>query len=348
MTIEEIKALRLRNQHLLQPQPMAQVLHDLNGVQAQFVGHALHALRIRSMEDADSAYLDTVVKGWTVRGTLHLFAQEDLPLYVRCHNGTRYRLNDWSVESFWNQRPDWALTPERQRMLAECVLSALQTGEKSREELKAVCREQGMSAAEERCMFHGWGGGMRQLCDRGFIHYVVSEKKRYRLCPDYTPMRDKEAELEIMRRYFTHFGPATLRDAAYYSGQSQAKVKRWMDALPLRQCLCADKTYYWIDRDSPTAARIPDCLFLAGFDQLLLGYEKCESPFFDKAHLRRIFNMTGIVMPTILLHGSAVGRWKKEKQKLTLWMFQKTGRGDQSRICAAANALWKDIHIVVE
>ena len=55
---------------------------------------------------------------------------------------------------------------------------------------------------------------------------------------------------------------------------------------------------------------VPDCVFLAGFDQLMLGYEKKESVFLHQEHLRGIFNRSGIVLPCLLLDGQAAGQWK--------------------------------------
>lgn len=47
MTIEEIKIRQMTNQHLLKPTDKITVLHDLCGVQAQFMVNAMHSLKIR-------------------------------------------------------------------------------------------------------------------------------------------------------------------------------------------------------------------------------------------------------------------------------------------------------------
>lgn len=54
---------------------------------------------------------------------------------------------------------------------------ALEKQSLTREELKDICREAGMTESEESSMFDQWGGGVRELCERGFINYVVQEKK---------------------------------------------------------------------------------------------------------------------------------------------------------------------------
>lgn len=90
-----------------------------------------------------------------------------------------------------------------------------------------------MTQAEEGSIFHPWGGGIRELCERGFLCGTVSEEKAFRLCPAFTPMEEQDALLEQTRRYFTNYGPASVRDAAYYFGTSQAEIKKRLARLPV-------------------------------------------------------------------------------------------------------------------
>ena len=69
------------------------------------------------------------------------------------------------------------------------------------------------------------------------------------------------------------------------------------------------------------AGELPKCLFLAGFDQLMLGYEKTESLFLPKEHMRDIFNLAGIVRPAILVNGTVVGWWNLKNRKLKITLF---------------------------
>lgn len=82
MTLEEIKIRQMTNQHLLKPSDKITVLHDLCGVQAQFMVNAMHALKIRCSDYHEATIKDGLVKNWTVRGTVHVFAEDDLPLFI--------------------------------------------------------------------------------------------------------------------------------------------------------------------------------------------------------------------------------------------------------------------------
>ena len=340
MTIEEIKLRWLVNQYLTDPAEKLTVVRDLCGIQCQFLSNAVHSLKLRCSDFDEATLKDGLVKNWTIRGTVHVFAESDLPVFL---SGENHRRNVWDTPSFWNQRPDWGLTPERQVYFSTVILDALKDGPLTRENLKIICRDAGMTEGEAGSMFDPWGGGIRELCERGFLNYTVQEEKAFCLSPDFTPLPAAEAELELARRYFTNFGPATIHDAQYFFHTSAAQVKSWLSQLPVERCECEGNTYFYIKNGKNYTQNIPDCLFLAGFDQLMLGYEKKESLFLKPDHLRGIFNLAGIVMPPILLRGQVVGKWKKKDRKLTLELFEPLPPGDKALIQNTADALWQDI-----
>lgn len=342
MDKRELCIRRLASQFLLKPGNRMAVVRAMNGFQAQFLSNAMHAMKLRSEAvDADTA-ADELVKSWTLRGTMHVFAEDDLPLFL--HDGCRNHSRDWTVPSFWNQRPDWALTPQRQAYFSDLIVDTLAQGPMTRKALKASCRAAGMTEAEEASMFHPWGGGMRELCERGFLCGVVSEEKAFRLCPPFVPMAQEDARLEQLRRYFHSFGPASVKDAAYYFGMTQTAVKRLLPQLPLRCNPCGDETLYWLESEhEPTAGQaLPDCMFLAGFDPLMLGYEKKQNVFLPQTYLRGVFSLSGIVMPPVLLHGAVTGRWKRSGKRLQITMFRPFTPEERRSAEQAAERIWGD------
>ncbi len=346
MTVEEIKIRQLTNQYLVTPADKLTVVRDLCGIQSQFMVNAMHSLKIRCSDFDEATVADGLVKNWSLRGTVHVFAEEDLPLFIRCNNGADYLSRNFSGSTFWNQRDRWALTPERQRELSMVIVDAIENESCTRDELKEICRMHGMSDAEEGCMFDPWGGGIRELCERGFMNYVVQEKKSYCPSPRYAPLSDDVAKLEIARRYFTNIAPATIHDAMYFLGAKQSEVKNWLSQLPVCSTDCNGKTYYYIENGKKYDHMIPDCLLLAGFDQLMLGYQKKESLYLSDEHLRGIFNLAGIVMPAILLRGTVVGKWKKKNRKLTLTFFIPVTSEDITIIREKAESIWTDVAII--
>ena len=92
MTLEELKIRQMTNQYLLSPSDKLTVGRDLCGVQAQFMTNALHSLKIRCNDFDERTVPEGLVKNWSVRGTVHVFAESDLPLFIRCNNGKEKRV----------------------------------------------------------------------------------------------------------------------------------------------------------------------------------------------------------------------------------------------------------------
>ena len=328
MTLEEIKLRRLAGQHLLAPTDTQTVVKDLCGVQAQFLSHALHGLSIRCTE----VNTDGLVKSWTNRGTMHLFSVDDLPLFL--HEGRSHFLRPVDT-----MESDAYINADRKAYFADLIVDAVSQGIDEREALKSVCEKAGMTENESQSLFDPWGGTIRALCETGQICHKVQEKKAYQLCTAFEPMAENKARIELAQRYFTHFGPATIKDATYFFGTTQTKVKSWLKQLPVTETLLDGKSYFYID-SGLLISDLPTCLFLAGFDQLMLGYEKTESLFLPKEHMRDIFNLAGIVRPAILVNGTVVGWWNLKNRKLKITLF---APADQKLISDTATGLWRDL-----
>ncbi len=332
MTGQDIMAARLAGSRLVNPEKDVNLLlKELCGVQAQYFSNAEHSVFIRSgVRNGD--FSDFAVKTWTLRGTAHLVSREDLPLYM----GKDCRSTDFSKESFWNTRDYWSLSPERQEYFSGLIIDALERKIMSREELKTLCREKGMTPEEENCMFHPWGGGIRELCERGFIAYVPCEKKLFCALGEYRPVED--ALRVLAERYFRAYGPAKLTDAARFLGTTVAKVKAAVSESELCEC----GGMYYAGSVLPSGGDIPPVLFLAGFDPIMLGVAKENNPFLPEEHLRGIFTLSGTVNPAVVLHGRTVGRWKKKGKSLNVGLFEDITRADERLTLKSAEALWQE------
>ncbi len=337
MDIRELQLLQLQHNFLLTPADGKDVVQGLCGLQAQFFPNACHALRIRTENGAET--LPHLIKNWTLRGTVHLFHEADLPLFLaQC--GPLYRRNEWSEKSWWNQRPGWALSPERQAHFTSIILDEMQKGPLTREEMKILCREKGMTEGEENSLFDPWGGGIREMCERGFMHYLPQEEKAFAPTAQVQPLTREEAERELTRRYFSCYGPSTLHDMMYFFHIPRKQAEKWMAAFSLSSAVCQGRTYYFLDSALPLPEKMPSCLFLAGFDPLLLGHEKKESLFLPPEHLRKIFNLSGIVMPSLLIDGRIRGKWKKKDKKLHVTPFEPLTKKQLASLEEAAFACW--------
>ncbi len=339
MDLREWKGRVLCGQYLTKRAEPVAVCRGLNGIQAQFPMAALHALRIRSEESVQERD-ERLVKSWTLRGTMHLFPLEDLSLYL--HQGRKHVLRpvDQMME-------DEFITLERKQYFTNILLEAIDQGIVQRDELRAHCLSKGMTESEGESVFNAWGGLIRCLAERGEICYCASVEKTLMRCPTFIPMEARDAELEMARRYFQHCGPATIRDAAYFFGVPQRTVKEWLKELPVRTVQVDDRTGWVLEDGLSDWLEIPACLFLAGFDPLMLSYEKKESPFLPPEYLRGIFSLAGIVSPAILLDGKVAGRWRLKDKKLTLTAFRQLRTSEKKAAARAAEALWGELKKIV-
>lgn len=342
LSAPELRLLRLQGQHLLTPAPREAVLADLCGLQAQLYPCALHGLRLRSGELLAEL---PAVRTWTLRGTLHLIREADLPLLIH-RRGAPEEVCAFETYAFLcaHGRP---LPPERAVFFAQTVYDALAAGPQTREDLRQLCRQRGVTPAEEAHVFHAWGGVIRQLSEMGLICGTAEKDRRYRRCGDFVPLPRTDARRLLLERYLRHYGPASLADMAYFFRWPQRELKALLAALPAEQHQMEGETLFSLGLSAP-ARPLPPCRLLAGFDPLMLGYEKRRSCFLPPEYLRGIFNLTGMVFPALLIQGVTAGRWKLQPKALQLTAFRQLNAREREAIREEADRLFPGLAIELE
>jgi len=177
------------------------------------------------------------------------------------------------------------------------------------------------------------------MCARGMIAYTPGTKKSFAAC-DVELMDKHTARLEVISRYFTAFGPASLTDCAYFTGFRKREVVKLVEeaGLPLQSIFDNDSELFYLG-ELPSGGRIPECLFLTGFDQLLMGYRN-RSRCLDDKDKGKVTTNTGIVFPTVLLHGRLQAKWKKDGAKLMITPFHRLAKRDRCLIADKAQAVF--------
>lgn len=326
--LEQLLFASLHNLHLLEKTDRATVVSDLMGLQAQFANNPKYALQIRAADYDEETWGEGLVKTWTFRGTLHAVRREELGLY----------LSAVGVKETWDDR--WDLDPALKPHWAEQLCSWIAADITQRSALKEQARASGMEPEVLKKVFHGWGGLLRDMCSRGMIAYAPGTGKEFVPCFDVEFMDRRTARQEVIRRYFQTFGPATFTDCAYFTGFRQREVAELVEqaGLPLRSITHQGREYYYLNQ-LPSTGQILDCLFLAGFDQLILGYRE-RSRFLDEEDKTKVTTNTGIVFPTILLRGRLRARWKKERRRLVITPFRPLTKKDEELIAGKAGEIF--------
>lgn len=331
--LSDIKIQILSNHHLLKPKDKFSVVHDLCGIQAQYENYARHSVMIRCNDDfSDYSWGEGLVKNWTIRGTLHIFSQNDISLQLYENSESTYS------KCIWNDIT--VVSMERRMMFADFIVKKVKQGVRRREELKKACVEIGMTDKEGECLFNAWGGIIRNLCEKGLLCYKVGSEKELISCEEFIPFRENEAKKEMYRRYFTNYAPATIKDASYFFSVSQTEVKKYLNLLDYKRYEYNNETYYYIENQNKIGGNIPRCILLSGFDPLLLGYEKHNNLFLPHEYMRGIFSLQGTVFPAILLDGMIDGKWKKCNNKLNLTLFKSLNASEKAAVTDKIECLW--------
>ncbi|MBY5005199.1 winged helix DNA-binding domain-containing protein [Streptococcus suis] len=317
------KGIILKKQGLLSPLSVQQICQNLNGLQAQFQPYVHVGFRNRmTAEDFhEGSWQEELTRQWSIRRTVHAYLKSEISLYI--HEG---RLD--STDYLKIEGRD-GFSPQTKQKYHQLILEALEQGPMTREELKSLCRSEKMTLEEEKQVFNAWGGLFRYMVERGEVYQEYGAKRFHRLT-DFQPLSREKAELEIARRYFAGFGPVSLADARYYFKENKSTVLNWMKQLDLKTVEVAGEERFYLGELEEAA--LPDCLFIAGFDQLLLGYEKEANPFFDPKHIRQIYTLTGIVKPVVFYKGRLVATWRRDKGRIELSIFEKLTSQEQKEL----------------
>ncbi len=318
-----LRAQRLAAQHPHTKTSVAHLVSELGGIQAQDTQAARLAIRVRSvgLVAADIEYARvqerSIVRTWGMRGTLHLLATEDLnwllsllgPVFIA---GSRRRRAELGLDED---------TCARGLKIIRSVLAG--QGSLTRDELVERIATHGLQLA---------GQARPHLLARAAMEGVIcfgpdrDGEPTYVLLSDWIEMDRRSALPEdaacakLTRRYLGAYGPATPQDQAAWSGlpmsQTRAAWQHIADEL-LEVEVSSSPTWMLktdadrLDEQPPPA---PVVRLLPSFDIYLLGYQNRDL-IVSPQHAKRINAGGGMLHPTLLTDGRALGTWRSKRQK---------------------------------
>ncbi len=300
---------------------VAHVVRSLCGVQAQEPAAADLAVRARCAgivaADLERARLHdrSVVRTWAMRGTLHLVATEDLAWLLPL-------LGPIFIAASMRRRVALGLDDDRCASGIRVIRDVLAAqGPLTRAELVERLTTRGI---------HLIGQARPHLIRRAALEGVICFGPDRGAEPTYVLLDDwvdrgravsRDAALaELARRYLAAYGPAEVEDLAAWSGVAMRDARRGWECIAneLIAVATADHAAWmlkeragalwagWLDESPPV--RAPIVRLLPRYDTYLLGYRRRDvivAPQFAK----RINAGGGILHPTLLVDGCAVGTW---------------------------------------
>ena len=278
-------------------------------VQAQEVAEALWSLGMR-VRDHDAAAIAAacdrgdIVRTHVLRPTWHFVAAGDLRWMLRL-TGRRIQAKDAG------RLRDLELDAATLSRVHDVLADTLADGQpRTRRELAAVLDASGIDMAGQR-IAHAVAHSELEavICSgprRGSHHTYVLMDGRVPPAPE----RDREEDVaELVLRYFSSHGPATLRDFAWWSGLTIADGKAGVAAAGAALVAERDEagTTWFSPCAAPGAVTAPHqgALLLSTFDETLVAYRDLRTVGLDGTP------DNALLTRPIILDGRAAGTWTR-------------------------------------
>lgn len=318
--LDEILILNsLKKQHIIDPLESAEhVIREAIGFQAQYLQNAIFAVSIRHNNLEAVINPETVCKVWSFRGTLHIHNNEDVIPIVRI-------LKDiWFAN--WGKYMDNIFSDAMRRYLHDHTRRLIALGFCSRQLLREESDRLGIDRNLICQAYSSWGGVLKDLNYNGEIGFSEYDKLNFCL-KDRKKLNDRSIFLfrtELVKRYFRFYGPATLADFCYWMGFSLSLGKQWITDVEADLMFLEDgknNKYFYLGELVENIDAIPKCVFLCGFDPLMLAY-KNKSRWISHIHYHKVFLKNGFMKNVILINGKAEAIWKRESGVLKITLFE--------------------------
>jgi hypothetical protein len=325
----QVHAWRLA-QHGLAPhfpsQDFIQAVTRTGGIQAQVMSAAELALctRVESLspQDVQSALWQehSLVRTWAMRGTLHLFAVTDLPLYVAAR--------DWQHTATWsNYFAEFGLSRAQQDAFLSAIPHVLEEGPLTRVQLAdAVAKQTGVTRARDFILSSSWGTPLKPSAYRGELCFGPGQGQSVTFMNPkgwlgtWQAIEPKLALQEIARRYLRAYGPATVNDFRFWWGCSKTLAKNIFQSMEdeLEEVEVEGWRAFALRSTVPliqSAEPAEHIHLLPLFDAYTIGVPRDCEPLLAAVYKRRVFNLQGWTFAVILVNGSIQGVWSYTVQR---------------------------------
>ncbi len=330
LTWEQIGCWRVKKQHLVEQAPrnqMLTVVRNTCGIQAQVMSSAEMAIAARvkdiTSEDVQTALWQdkTLVKAWTMRGTLHLMTASDMPLYVAALGGTRRA----RIPDSWLKYHK--VTAAEIAAITEGVAKALDNRNLTREQLADTIATEAGNPHLKEVMLSGWGSLLKPASYQGYLCFGPSQGQNVTFVrPDqwlgsWEKVDPTAALKEVMTRHLTVYGPSNPDQFYRWWGVdlkgakqifksmgevlTEVELEGWKGFI-----LTADITD--IQNTTPKGLSVR---LLGNFDPYTLALNKNIEYFLPQAYKPLVSRTSGWISSVVLINGRIMGVWKHEAKK---------------------------------
>ena len=138
-----------------------------------------------------------------------------------------------------------------------------------------------------------------------------------------TPTLDAdEALAELVKRYFTSHGPATLQDFIWWSGLSGTEAKTGLErntSYLLHESI-NDQTYWFSEATPLVQDTVPTAYLLPNFDEYTVSYKDRNAILERVRTSKQAVGASEILSNVIVLDGQVAGTWTRTLTKNTVFV----------------------------
>ncbi len=330
ISVAQANSFRLSRHHLslkADKRELATVVSDVCGIQAQVLSAAELALRARvegvEQSDVRNALWGsrTILKTWCMRGTLHLLASTDLPLYV---GALKSKLEETER---WLQK-DVHVSSQETAQISAAIGEVLAKKALSREELsREVAARLDLRPRTRKALLSAWGILLRPAAFQGGLAFgenIGSKVTFVNPAVRVRPWREppvNEAKLELFRRFLRAFGPAKIADFGRWWGNLSRDDRSVLASISdeLEEVEFGGFKGLMLKRDAEEAGGLEPSRgvhLLPSFDCYAMHYSP-RGTFVPETLRERIFSKeAGWVFPCVVINGQAAGIWSLRKKAL--------------------------------
>ncbi|WP_083586619.1 winged helix DNA-binding domain-containing protein [Glutamicibacter sp. 0426] len=321
-----VLAARMASQLLLEPaESTLQASEHMLAFQSQDFAAGRYGLAQRSAAQESRQQVDALfaegqlVRSWTMRGTLHICVAEDARWLVRA---SRERTMRSAAARLRGLQIDAQVIDQA----AGVISSHLQeSGQACRTGLFNVLNRHGIETDKQRGLHL-----LQVLALDGLICLGPTPDGAKLTAQDFVLVDERIAQhrepadplAEILRRYLSSHGPATIRDAAWYAGQTLSAMRTAAQALDDVLVSAGNDERgenYWViagslahrELETPQSTRLPLRL-LGPFDEYYLGYADRALAADEQMAQQILPGKNGMFLPFWLEQGRAARLWNAE------------------------------------
>lgn len=356
MTLDIVRH-RLHNQSLSQTKftSPVQVVEQLGAVQSQDYAGAKWALAQRLKDMTTDVAIDKafnegkILRTHVMRPTWHFVAPKDIRWLLML---TAPRVHAGSAFMYRQLELDETLIRKSYKVLEKTLQGNKQL---TRAELGIAFAKAGIAAEGQRLGYFMMSAELDGvICSGGrkgkqFTYALLEER-----VPKVKPLKRDEALAELVKRYFTTRGPATLHDFTWWSGLTMADAKKGIEMV--KSYFVNEefdgRSYWFADTGSPVREKSPMAHLLPNYDEYFIGFK-------DRSAIGEIARQAGIkgddpslIAHVVILNGQIVGGWRRTLTKnaviLERNLFKDLTRSEERALAREADRFSEFLQLPVE